>query len=114
MLSATGCSVLDPNRILTRTSVAPPIPVTPVPMPEDNFRQAAIDFVWTTVNERYYDPGMRRQTAIFLPAEDVIIPYGSTGARTAERVTHLMRKTKNDIKITSEILNAAIFCIILW
>jgi hypothetical protein len=46
----------------------------------------------------YYDPGMRRQTAIFLPAEDVIIPYGSTGARTAERVTHLMRKTKNDIK----------------
>jgi carboxyl-terminal processing protease len=56
MLSATGCSVLDPNRILTRTSVAPSVPVTPVPMPEDNFRQAAIDFVWTTVNERYYDP----------------------------------------------------------
>jgi len=46
----------------------------------------------------YYDPGLRRQTAIFLPAEDVIIPYGSSGARTAERVTHLMRKTKNDIK----------------
>ena len=46
----------------------------------------------------YFDPGLRRQTAIFLPAEDVIIPYGSTGARTAERVTHLMRKTKNDVK----------------
>jgi hypothetical protein len=46
----------------------------------------------------YYDPGLKRQTSIFLPAEDVIIPYGSTGARTAERVTHLMRKTKNDIK----------------
>ena len=46
----------------------------------------------------YYDPGLKRQTAIFLPAEDVIIPYGSSGARTAERVTHLMRKTKNDIK----------------
>ena len=46
----------------------------------------------------YFDPGLNRQTAIFLPAEDVIIPYGSTGARTAERVTHLMRKTKNDIK----------------
>lgn len=46
----------------------------------------------------YFDPGLKRQTAIFLPAEDVIIPYGSSGARTAERVTHLMRKTKNDIK----------------
>ena len=46
----------------------------------------------------YYDPGLKRQTSIFLPAEDVIIPYGSTGARTAERVTHLMRKTKNDVK----------------
>ena len=46
----------------------------------------------------YFDPGLDRQTAIFLPAEDVIIPYGSSGARTAERVTHLMRKTKNDIK----------------
>jgi carboxyl-terminal processing protease len=56
LMAATGCSVLDPNRILTRTQVAPPVPVTPVPMPEDNFRQAAIDFVWTTVNERYYDP----------------------------------------------------------
>jgi len=46
----------------------------------------------------YYDTAMRRQTALFIPAEDVIIPYGSSGARTAERVTHLMRKTKNDIK----------------
>jgi len=46
----------------------------------------------------YFDPGLNRQTSIFLPAEDVIIPYGSTGARTAERVTHLMRKTKNDLK----------------
>jgi hypothetical protein len=46
----------------------------------------------------YYDTSLRRQTALFIPAEDVIIPYGSSGARTAERVTHLMRKTKNDIK----------------
>jgi hypothetical protein len=46
----------------------------------------------------YYDPGLARQTAIFIPAEDVIIPYGSSGARTAERVTHVMRKTKNEIK----------------
>ncbi len=46
----------------------------------------------------YYDPSLQRQTAVFIPAEDIIIPYGSSGARTAERVTHVMRKTKNDIK----------------
>jgi len=46
----------------------------------------------------YYDPTLGRQTSIFIPAEDVIIPYGSSGARTAERVTHVMRKTKNEIK----------------
>lgn len=45
----------------------------------------------------YYDPNLGRETSIFIPAEDVIIPYGSSGARTAERVTHMMRKTKNDI-----------------
>jgi hypothetical protein len=46
----------------------------------------------------YFDPSLGRQTAIFCPAEDVIIPYGSSGARTAERVTHVMRKTKNDLR----------------
>jgi hypothetical protein len=46
----------------------------------------------------YFDPSMGRQAAIFLPAEDVIIPYGASSAMTSERVTHVMRKTKNDIK----------------
>ena len=46
----------------------------------------------------YYDPTLGRQTSIFIPAEDIIIPYGSSGARTAERVTHVMRKTKNDVR----------------
>ena len=46
----------------------------------------------------YFDPSLGRQTSIFCPAEDVIIPYGSSGARTAERVTHVMRKTKNDVR----------------
>ena len=45
----------------------------------------------------YFDPNLGRETSIFIPAEDVIIPYGSSGARTAERVTHVLRKTKNDI-----------------
>jgi hypothetical protein len=46
----------------------------------------------------YFDPSLGRQTSVFIPAEDVIIPYGSSGARTAERVTHIMRKTENDVK----------------
>ena len=46
----------------------------------------------------YFDPGLGRQISIFCPAEDIVIPYGSSGARSAERVTHVMRKTKNDVK----------------
>lgn len=46
----------------------------------------------------YFDPSIGRQTAVFIPAEDLIIPYGASSSRTAERVTHVMRKTKNDIK----------------
>ena len=46
----------------------------------------------------YYDPSLERQVAIFIPAEDIIIPYGSSSLKTSERVTHIMRKTKNEIK----------------
>jgi hypothetical protein len=46
----------------------------------------------------YFDPSLGRQVAFFIPAEDLIIPYGASNSRTAERVTHVMRKTKNEIK----------------
>ena len=46
----------------------------------------------------YFDPSLDRQIAMFIPAEDIIIPYGASSAATAERLTHVMRKTKNDIK----------------
>jgi len=46
----------------------------------------------------YYDPSLGRQTAPFIPAEDVIIPYGASNVYSAERVTHIMRKTENEIK----------------
>ena len=45
----------------------------------------------------YFDPNIGRQTAIYIPAEDVIVPYGCSNIESAERVTHVMRKTKNDI-----------------
>ena len=46
----------------------------------------------------YYDPNMGRQCAMYIPAEDVIVPYGASNIETAERVTHIMRKTKNELK----------------
>ena len=46
----------------------------------------------------YYDPSLGRQVSIYISAEDVIVPYGASHIETAERVTHIMRKTKNDIK----------------
>ena len=45
----------------------------------------------------YYDPSKGRQAAVFIPAEDIVVPYGATSLETAERVTHVMRKTKNEI-----------------
>ena len=46
----------------------------------------------------YYDPAQARQTAIFIPAEDIIMPYGASNIYNAERVTHVMRRTENDVK----------------
>jgi len=46
----------------------------------------------------YFDPALNRQTSSFVPSEDIIIPYGSSDSNTAERVAHIMRKTKNDIR----------------
>lgn len=45
----------------------------------------------------YFDPSLGRQVAMFVPAEDVILPYGTTDLDTCYRLTHVMRKTKNDI-----------------
>ena len=46
----------------------------------------------------YFDPNLARQVSIYIPAEDVIVPYGASHIESAERVTHIMRKTKNEIK----------------
>jgi hypothetical protein len=45
----------------------------------------------------YFDPNLGRQVAVFVPPEDVIVPYGASNLETAERVTHIMRKTKNEL-----------------
>ena len=45
----------------------------------------------------YYDPSKGRQVAVFIPAEDIVVPYGASNLESAERVTHVMRKTENEI-----------------
>jgi len=46
----------------------------------------------------YYDPSLGRQTSIFVPAEDIVVPYGASSLKTAERITHVMRKTENEVR----------------
>ena len=46
----------------------------------------------------YYDPALGRQAAMFIPAEDLVVPYGATNLENAERLTHVMRKTPNDMR----------------
>lgn len=46
----------------------------------------------------YYDPHSERPAAIFVPAEDVVVPYGASNLETAPRVTHVMRKTENELR----------------
>jgi hypothetical protein len=46
----------------------------------------------------YYDPSLERQVAIYVAAEDIVVPYGASSLQTAPRVTHVMRKTENELK----------------
>lgn len=46
----------------------------------------------------YYDPSMGRQVSMYVPADDVVVPYGASNLESAERVTHVMRKTPNELK----------------
>ena len=46
----------------------------------------------------YYDPSLERQVSMFIPAEDIVVPYGASNLESAPRVTHVMRKTENEVK----------------
>jgi hypothetical protein len=58
----------------------------------------ALGLAGSSFKKVYYDPRLGRQVAVFIPAEDVIVPYGTSHIEMAERVTHVMRKTKNEIE----------------
>ena len=46
----------------------------------------------------YYDPSLERQISMYVPAEDIVVPYGASDLESAERVTHVMRKTQNELR----------------
>jgi hypothetical protein len=46
----------------------------------------------------YYDPALERQVAVYVPAEDIVVPYGASSLQTSPRVTHVMRKTENELR----------------
>ena len=46
----------------------------------------------------YIDPALDRQVSMYVPAEDIVVPYGASSLETSDRVTHVMRKTENDLR----------------
>ena len=46
----------------------------------------------------YEDEQLGRQVAMYVPAEDMVVPYGASSLESAERVTHVMRKTENEMR----------------
>lgn len=51
----------------------------------------------TAFKKVYFDPSLGRQTARYLPPEDVVAPYSASVIDQAERITHIMRLTKNEM-----------------
>ncbi len=66
--------------------------------PEHEKMLFALPLAGSAFKKVYYDPALGRQVAMFIPAEDMIVPYGAASLETSERVTHIMRKTKNDLR----------------
>lgn len=58
----------------------------------------ALPLAGSSFKKVYFDPSLGRQVAMFVPAEDMVVPYGASSLETAERVTHVMRKTKNEMR----------------
>ena len=46
----------------------------------------------------YWDPNMGRPCSMFIPAEDLLVSYGAPSLEMAERITHVMKKTPNEMR----------------
>ena len=72
--------------------------VMPEYRPEHERMLYSLGLAGSAFKKVYYDPSFGRQVSVFISAEDIIMPYGVSSILNAPRVTHVMRKTKNDIK----------------
>ena len=57
----------------------------------------ALPITGSAFKKVYYDPSKGRQVAMFIPAEDIVVPYGASNIEDSERVTHVMRKTEQEV-----------------
>jgi hypothetical protein len=57
----------------------------------------ALPLAGSAFKKVYYDPSEGRQVSMFIPAEDIVVPYGASNLEKAERITHVMRKTENEV-----------------
>jgi hypothetical protein len=70
----------------------------------DEFRPETERMLWglglsgNAFKKVYYDPSLKRQVSMFVPAEDLIVPYGASSLEQAPRVAHVMRKTENEVR----------------
>lgn len=55
----------------------------------------------------YWDPSMQRPVSMFVSAEDIMLPYGTTNLFVACRVTHVMRKSKEEL---NRLMEAGFYC----
>ena len=46
----------------------------------------------------YYDASKRRPVSKFIPAEDLLVPYEATDLLSAERVTHIVSMSSNEVR----------------
>lgn len=66
--------------------------------PEHERMLYSLGLVGSAFKKVYEDPTLGRGVSMFVPAEDLIMPYGASSIETSERVTHIMRKTKNEMR----------------
>lgn len=65
--------------------------------PEHERMLFSLPAIGSAFKKVYKDPTLDRQTSVYVSAEDIILPYGTTELQTCPRLTHRMRKTENDI-----------------
>ena len=66
--------------------------------PEHERALFALALAGNSFKKVYFDPNLNRQVSMYVPTEDIVVPYGATTLESAERVSHRMRKTKNDLR----------------